>query len=357
LIDNRLPADVRRQHPTAFAEFRGVSPEAVRYFLDAQEQYSLIMLGEGGDWNRYVQLLKKALEIDPAFAFAHTDLAWAYMMRFGGTLPIEEASRGAHAEIDKAIALNADPGSSLLMLAQINLNLDLNYAAAEKVIQRGIELSAGRGWWYALLSVIATREGRDAEAARYAAAASAQDYGGEQANFLLGFAEANLLQGQYDLAIERSGKALALASGGAQRARALIVQATGLVMLDRASEAKPLIAQAWQLDGAAHPENFAFLYAKTGETARARQILADAKDSEAQFAIAAGYLALGEIDRVFAALRAGIEERRGAVIDSVGRGELFDQIRGDPRFDELIRLLESKVTHTAQYLLDHPGGV
>jgi tetratricopeptide (TPR) repeat protein len=130
-----------------------------------------------------VQLVKKALEIDPDFAFAHADLVWAYMKRFDGTLPVEEASRGAHAAIDRAIALDPDSGANLLMLAQIYLLLDLNYAAAEAVTNQGIEKFAGRGWWYAFLAGIAAAEGRDGDAARYAAAESAQDYGAKQGVF------------------------------------------------------------------------------------------------------------------------------------------------------------------------------
>ena len=33
--------------------------------------------------------------------------------------------------------------------------------------------------------------------------------------------------------------------------------------------------------------------------------------------------------------------------------EWWDPIRGDPRFDETLELLDSKVTHTEQYLRDH----
>jgi hypothetical protein len=100
----------------------------------------------------------------------------------------------------------------------------------------------------------------------------------------------------------------------------------------------------------AHPENFAFIYARTGPSDRGRQILAAAKDSNAQFPIAAGYLALGDIDRVFAALNAGVEERRMAVVFSLRRGTIWNEIRDDPRFDALLKLLDSKETHTPEYL-------
>ena len=63
-------------------------------------------------------------------------------------------------------------------------------------------------------------------------------------------------------------------------------------------------------------------------------------------------VALGDIDSTFKILEAGIENRDPLLIDSLV-AIWWDPIRDDPRFDEMLELLDSKVTHTEQYLRDH----
>ena len=41
------------------------------------------------------------------------------------------------------------------------------------------------------------------------------------------------------------------------------------------------------------------------------------------------------------------------LLDSLIVAEWWNPIRDDPRFDEMLELLDSKVTHTEQYLRDH----
>ena len=59
-----------------------------------------------------------------------------------------------------------------------------------------------------------------------------------------------------------------------------------------------------------------------------------------------GYLALGNIDKTFTLIKAGIENHDLFLIDSLIVAEWWDPIRDDPRFDEMLALLDSKATHT-----------
>ena len=52
-------------------------------------------------------------------------------------------------------------------------------------------------------------------------------------------------------------------------------------------------------------------------------------------------------------MRAGIENRDGGLIFSLRLAAWWDPIRDDPRFNEMLALLDAKVTHTEQYLKDH----
>jgi hypothetical protein len=48
----------------------------------------------------------------------------------------------------------------------------------------------------------------------------------------------------------------------------------------------------------------------------------------------------------------GLNGSRRFIVSSIRAGHWWGPIRDDPGFDELLELLESKVTHTEQYLRD-----
>ncbi|MFP6805569.1 MAG: hypothetical protein VB957_00015 [Pseudomonadales bacterium] len=55
----------------------------------------------------------------------------------------------------------------------------------------------------------------------------------------------------------------------------------------------------------------------------------------------------------FKSIRAGIENHDRLLVGALRVTPWLDPIRDDPRFDEMLELLDSKVTHTEQYLRDH----
>ena len=62
---------------------------------------------------------------------------------------------------------------------------------------------------------------------------------------------------------------------------------------------------------------------------------------------------MGDIDNTFKSIRSGIEDHNHILLDSLIVAELWNPVRDDPRFDDMLKLLDSKVTHTEQYLRDH----
>ena len=327
--------------------FAGIEPAAVRHFIDAEYQYRLIRLGEGGDWALYEQLLRKAVEADPDFAVAHSILAFTYMKRIGGRLSLAEALPAAHASIDKAIALAPEGTLTLWQLGEIQMNLDLDYAKAESTFREVLVRSPDKIWMYYNLAAIALREGRTREALRLLSTASALDAGYEQAGFLNSCAWLLNVVGQYEQSLKVSAKGLNLALGGEERATNLRSQAHALISLGRVEEARPLIAESWDLSGHVSPEAHVYLLAKAGERERARRILDAARDDAAdKHALALGYLALGDVDRAFEAIEAAIEDHDALLVESLRTAEWWTGIRDDPRYRDVIDLLDSKETHT-----------
>ena len=94
------------------------------------------------------------------------------------------------------------------------------------------------------------------------------------------------------------------------------------------------------------------------DSAFAMRILADLQVQLAnKFYLATGSLALGKIDNTFKVIEAAVENYNGLMIDSLRVAEWWEPIRDDPRFDDMLDLLDSKVTHTETYLksLDPSG--
>ena len=345
----RLNNDARRQHSQLYEDLVGNDPEAIRYYLDSENEYSLYAIGEGGNVQTALQLMEKAVDIDPEFVAAIEDLAWNYMMRVDQTLSVTESAERAHAFIEKALALNPESVTALFFLAQVHLRLDLDYASAERVTRRGLEIYPEGVWWNTFLAGVASREGRRREASLYMEMDYLRDHGEDRPDWLLLNANGSNLSGDYDGALRFTEEALNLVGAG-RRAEVLVVQVDALIGLGRLDEARAVIAEAWRLSGAVAPETFAYFFAATGELERARSILDGMQvRSGNRYHIARGYYALNDHDKVFDILREGIEDRELKVVDAMHSVTIFSELEGDPRLDELRALLASKETYTPRF--------
>jgi adenylate cyclase len=350
LTTAELLFDLWKRRALAGESFPGVERTAVEHFLNAEYQYRLIRLGEGGDWALYEQLLRKAVEVAPRFSIAHTILAFVYMKRIGGRLPLQQAVASAHESIDRALDLSPDGTLALWQLGEIQLNLDLDYFKAESTFRKVLERSPDRIWMHYNLATIALREGRTREALRLLGTASALDAGYEQGGFLNSHAWLLQILGHYEQSLRVAAQGLDLAWGGQERAINLRSQATALVALRRVEEARPLIAESWELSSHVNPESHAFLFVKTGESERARRILDDVRDEPSErHAVALGELALGRLDAAFAAIEAGIKDHDPQLADSLRRADWWDALRDDPRYPVMVEKLEEEESHTELY--------
>ncbi len=335
--------------------FDGIDAVAVKHYMSALNEYNNIRIGEGGDWNTRVQFLKNAVQVDPNFYLAYTSLASAYReSRNLGRLSLQEARPAAHAAIASAIALAPDNFNSQFIRTLIHHSLDLDYARAEAGLRQILKLSPKFAWSHYFLAAIDLREGRTSEALRQMTIASGVNAGTEQAIFLAGTAWIRCIGGDYEKALQVSALGLKLALGGQDSATNLRIHAFSLIMLGRVEEAKPFIEEGWKLDVDSNPENYVSLFVFIGETEKAKKILTDVRfDLVNHYELAIGHLSLGDIDNTFKSIQAGIEDHNPYLLDTLLVAEWWNPIRDDPRFDEMLELLDSKVTHTEQYLHDH----
>ena len=263
----------------------------------------------------------------------------------------QEAAAAAHAAISRAIELNPDSVDSFLALGEIYLYLDLDYANAKASFEQGLDRFPTHPWFHISLARIALREGRTSEALRQMATASVLDTGHGRADFLNIHGWVLLVAGDYEQALKVYTEGLNLLPAGRARLPNLRGQIAALINLGRIEEAKPLLAEAWDMNGRLRPEAYISAFVRTGEKERAERILADSQSAD-QYSVAVGYLALDDVDNTFKAIEAAIGDYSLRMIESLRTAEWWDEIRDDPRFDDMLELLDSKETHTEQYLND-----
>jgi len=296
------------------------------------------------------------VEVDSNYYQAYSLLANGYYQRHRlGRLSLQQARPAAHAAITKAIAIAPDNGYAQLQLTFIHSFLDLDYARGEIGFRQLLEQDPKIFWYHIQLARIALREGRTSEALRQIGNASPAGFDSFSQAFILASVSLILcVNRDYVGALQASARGLKFASGGEARAFVLRIHAANLVWLGKAEEAKQFIEEAWSLDRITSPESYIALFAYIGEIEKSKNILTDSHfDLVDHYHLGMGYLALGDIDNTFKSIKAGIEDHNELLLESVMVAEWWDPIRDDPRFDEMLELLDSKVTHTEQYLRDH----
>ena len=344
--ETMLEYDVFKNHEWKLKSWTAdIDPIAIQHYMTAGD----ISRQENGDLDTAAQFLRNAVAVDPKFYAAYIDLTNSYIFNHRrGTSSLQEARPAAHAAIASALELLPDFADSLHMLALVHLFLDLDYASADAVMKRELALEPEYGWSHIRLANIALREGRTSDALKRIASTSENIRESMRVGFLSNVA------GDYEGSLKASVKRAKLFLEGQEKAAHLRLHATSLVMLGRTEEAKPLIEEGWQLDGVTNPEPYVALFAHIGEIEKSKNILSDSRfDLTNHYYLAEGYVALNDTDNTFKSILAGIEERNQHLIESLIVAEWWGPIRDDPRFYDMLKLLDYKVTHTEQYLRDH----
>ncbi len=336
-------------------DFAGIDPDAARQYWLEFKEYEDIRFGNGGDWNTRVTYLQKAVEIDSNFYLAYGRLASAfYTLHQEGKMALKEAKPAAHSAITHAINLAPNYPLNSYYFGQYLVAFDLDYAGASAKFEELLSLDPKMEAAILYMAAMALAEGRSVEAVRLFADVSELDVGSDTVTIWSIIALIRNAGGDLGGALAASVEGLKLIAGRPDRAFVLWVHALNLVMSGRADEAMPVIAEGWKLDGVVAPERYVSLFAYIGDVERSKNILSELSlDLADPFYLAIGYLSLSEIDNTFKSIKAGIEEQSWILIITLRASQWWDPIRDDPRFDEMLELLDSKVTHTEQYFRDH----
>jgi TolB-like protein len=286
-----------------------------------------------------IACFEQALTFDPEYARACCGLSdcWGMLSWFGALPPSEGGSRAAEAAT-RALRIDDSLGEAHASLALVRYWYEWNWRGAEQEFLRAIELNPSDApahlWYGSLLCTL----GRLDEA--HVQHKFARQMDPLSLVISMGAADPFFYGRQYDYAIAHLRTILA------QEPRffpALFNLGRVYVENGMYSEAITAFEKAVQLSGNREGRPaLAHAYARAGRASVARSILAEVKINNggrysASPMIARIHLGLGEIDEAFKWLRKGIEERSYWII-FLKMDPVYDEIRSDPRFRELLLL-------------------
>lgn len=315
---------------------RSVDPEAHELYL--QGRYFWNKRDQAG-FTKAIDYFQQAIAKDPTYAAAYAGLADSYALSGGlYLLPVEQAIPRAQAAAEKALELDsnlAEAHASLGLIAPFN---DWNWADAKRHYERAIELDpnyATAHHWYAegyLMPVgrahEAIAEMRKAQELDPLSPVIATDLGKE-----LYFVR------KYDEALGELHRALELDPN--------FVSAHNWIsdtLLEKRmyNDAKAELEKTKPLkEERIYIRQTAYLNARMGRRAEARAALAKSLQLSkgkqiSSGAVALTYAALGDKDDSFQWLEKAYAER-SSFMTSLKYWSVFDRLRGDPRFIDLLR--------------------
>jgi TolB-like protein len=322
-----------------------------KHYTENNEAYQAYLKGRFY-WNkrtnesmhRSIDYFKQAIEIDPSFALAYSGLADTYNLicapeAGGGDEAPNDALPKAKAAALKALELDDSLAEAHNSLAHPLYYYDRDWAGAEREFKRSIELNpdyATVHHWYAVyLSVV----GRQQEALAQIRRAQELDPLSLSINVWVGWVQ--VYNGQNDLAMDQLIKTKEMDPNFLLTRHRLALLYAEMKRYDEAmAEANDMLRIS---NGRLGTLTLAYTYAAAGRKNEAlAQVEKLISTSDKRFispgSIAMVYATLGDKDSAFKWLERANNDHDLLVV-RVKYDPRFVNLRGDPRFDDLVRRL------------------
>ena len=286
-----------------------------------------------------ISYFQQAVAVDPSYALAHVGLADAYRSEFAGDMASTEVLPKAKAAAQKAIELDDTLADAHAELGFIIFWYDWDWGAAETQFKRALELDPNNADAHLFYAHLLSNTGRHAEALAEAKRARELDPLDLRVN---------TLEGQFLLHARRTDEALARLQKTLELEPnyylARLVAASAYIEKGMYAEAINEARKAGEISGPSntHPMRFlGYALAKSGREAEARALLEGMSKSSAERYVSAYNLALiyhglGERDEALRWLERGYSQRDQMIVFLKVEPK-WDGLRGDPRFQDLVR--------------------
>ena len=338
-IAETLQAKLSGSEKTAMAKKPTVNPEAYELYLKGRFFWNK---RTGDDLRKSIEYLKQAIAKDPGYALAYAALADSYgLLRFyGGASPAESVAP-AEAAAKKALELDdslAEAHASLGLIATEELEVNRGVNELERAIQLNPNYATAHHWLGLALATLRQSDRSIGELKRALELDPLSMIINADLSIIYLYAR------RYDAAETQARKTLEIDS------RSFVAHyylGEALQLTGRLKEAIPEFQRAVELNN--DPYSIAMLaqaYARNGQTEEARKLLAYlnemAKSAEVpEYALAVAYTSLGEKERAIEALEHGFAGGNKSYLFLLPGDPILDDLRGDPRFEALVR----KITH------------
>jgi pentatricopeptide repeat protein len=334
-IAETLQARLTGSEKNSIAKAPTANPEAYELYLKGRFFWNK---RTGSDLRKSIEYLKQAIAKDPNYALAYAGLADSYgLLRFYGGASPAESIVPATAAAKKALELDdslAEPHASLGLIATEELEVHRGVSELERAVQLNPNYATAHHW----LSLAFTALGQSDRSIKELKRAVELDPLSMviNADLSIGYIYAR----RYDEAEAQARKTLEIDPGSflAHYYLGMALQLKG-----RLKEAIPEFQKAVDLNHDPYSTSMLIQgYARNGQTDEARKLLAQlnetAKSAEVpEYAFALAYTSLGDKDRAIAALEHAFAGGNNSYLFLLPGDPLFDDLRGDPRFEALVQ--------------------
>jgi Tfp pilus assembly protein PilF len=288
------------------------------------------------DMRQAFELMHRAIELDPSFALAYSDLSiyFSSMAYFGLTPPAEALPKAKETAL-KAIELDETLAEAHVSLGFVYMSLDWDWQAAEKQYKRAIELNPSSAWAHTQYGAYLSNVGRLLEGMEELELAFALDPFSREINAYI--ARNLFFLRRYDESIERNLNTL--------ESRPNILSQWYLF---RAYWQKGMVQRSWEMlllwdsafeiygIGEAGLANWNQIYEEQGYRSAILKVAQDLEDHFTNAPLAYYYIHAGEKEKALDKLEQAFEERDPNLVYIKVAPE-WDGLRDDPRFQDIVR--------------------
>jgi adenylate cyclase len=327
----------------------GDKPLLINRGTKDREAYNLYLKGQHFSlkgrlfWKPAIEFYEQAIAKDPNYALAYANMARCYYsLGRMGLIRTEEAYLKAKLAAMKALEIDSNAVDALSVLASVKMTYEWDFRGAERDIREAIRKDPANSTFHATYADFLSALGRHEEAVKEARLANELPSLSPAFDCALTMC-AYYRARKYDLALRGLKKTLELDPYYV----ATYINLTAVYLaMGRYQEAREANDRCREIRGVSKkPDDddywSALIYAWSGNPAEARRILAAVKVKMKENFIPTDFVvcihaALGDRDEAFVWLEKAYQER-DCILYTLKVEPLFDPLRSDPRFADMLR--------------------
>lgn len=327
-IAEQVRATLTPAESARLASRPAVDPEAYQLYLQGRYQWAR----RGESLPRALDLYRAAVAKDPSFAAAYAGLAETYAVMGSNYAPVTEVAALTRQAAQKALDLDPQLASAWSARGMTRLQFDWDWRGAEADLRRALALNPGSGTAHQWYSRCLLAQGRGEEAVAEAEQAVALDPLAPIVHNAL--AMALCYSRQHERAVRAAEETLRLdprlSTTRLHLALARLGRGDCVAAMAALEQAGPEANSDYWFRGF-----LGHVYARCGRPAEARTVLARLPADTQPLPRAIVFAGLGEPDHAFESLDKAWGQRTEALL-WLKVQPVFDALRGDPRFDDLL---------------------